>query len=252
MTIKDNTLPKTFHTITAKRVISHGLWGGRTISPTNAKYVVYGLKKEKVDEITTRIKKAPYVASNSLSLSNAVDIESRNPYLDRLWVNVLPCEIRPATDAEIAEFKAIYDECGVELRDVEVKRMGMGGLWAERQTRVCYKDMSAMRFVFRGKEFTISNLADAAKELEKGKAFVWFTDNGYSHMGTDPTNIDKVIGYVKKKFSETEGDIKLGNASNVVGAVYHFRGDGYFDMDERGVLTLRSGSSKHWSETSNS
>ena len=246
--MQDKRLPHAYHVLTAKEVKSN-LFGATSVAATNHKYLVYGLKTDKVDEITAKIEKGAYTAKNTCWLTTPYDLDEHTPHFDRLTFRVLPCSIRPATEDEIAEFNGVLNDCNLEIRDIIISRKSaFGKEWETYETRLCYKDKNAVRFIYKDGVYTLDNIEDAAKKLPENTAFVWFSDNGYSHMSTDPSDVSRIKEYVEKHFQE--GTDRFAHPI-VIGALNHFRVCGYFDMQGDASLKLNTGGVKPWSETSN-
>lgn len=105
------------------------------------------------------------------------------------------------------------------------------------KNRVAFIDAERMKFSISGKLYT----ADEARNytLEQGQAFLYFHDNGYSFIGTDPAKspqdfVNTAIAHVRNRgFFEP--------ASSVNG----------FTFKEDFTCMVRIGKNEHWSEVSN-
>lgn len=153
------------------------------------------------------------------------------------------CDIRPATKQEIEEFTKKLADLNLEIRDVidEKKEYDVYKreeyIRATKRTKFMFKDVKKVLFKYRGELLT----ADEVRNLKiaSNEAFLYSYDNGYSYMGTEPTNVDKWLSTVFSTISKEE----VFDATRH-GFTMRLSKEGTFTVD---VLI---GKNEHWSEVS--
>lgn len=246
--IRDERQPLEFKTIVGK--LSIFSYVGSHFAPTHSKFVIPCSSQyhERDAEWNKTHKESEWKKSN---MGNAVNLDERT-YVGIATIAAI--EYRDSTQEEIAEYYQTLAENNLAFR--EYSQLTTPSIFTHKRVKwlrrdVFIKDKSKLRFRVWGGEkvYTLDNLKDAASELKAGQAFVWFADNGYSYMGTTPSNIDKVVEYVEKL---TQGTTEFvdGARSAFIPRLSHFN-DGYFAKGKDGVITLRVGKNEHWSEVSN-
>lgn len=168
-----------------------------------------------------------------------------------LTTYVVPIECNESSADETSTYHKVLNDNNLALRDYSCRQkqfFSRDDIIFKRRD-VYYKDFSKLRFRVVGctQLYTIDNLHNAAKELKEGKSFIWFSDNGYSYMGTTPIKIEKVVEWVKEL---TSGETEFDDTRKV--PKLEFFNNGCFKKSRDGVIELLVGKDKQWSEISNS
>lgn len=246
--IRDERKPLEFTTIVGKKHIFS--YAGSHFASTHSKFIIpCDAEYPKRDAEWNKNNVERKWKTNSIH--NAVNLDEHT-FVRSMVIGAVEC--RESTQEEIAEYYKVLEESNLAFR--EYSELSAPSIFSPKRVQwlrrdVFIKDKSKLRFRVQNgtKLYTIDNLADAAKELKAGQAFVWFSDNGYSYMGTDPTKIESIVEYVAKLTSgKTEFDKSVSR--EFVPRLHNFE-DGYFAKGEHGEIVLRVGKDKHWSEVSN-